>query len=197
MTAFREADAMKPFIAKARKARALVLDLRGNPGGSIDGLVALVGMLMDHAVTVISRVDRKGEQREVAKPKGAPFAGPLVVLIDSRSASASECLARVVQIEKRGTVIGDRSGGKVMGSRSFTHTFGVGNITVYGTSVTVWDIRMSDGNRLEGIGVKPDELVLPTQADLAARRDPVLARAIALAGGSVSADQAGTLLPAR
>ena len=66
-------------------------------------------------------------------------------------------------------------------------------VTFYATSITVGDVRMSDGSGLEKIGVTPDELVLPTGADLAADRDPALARAVALAGGTLTPEQAGKL----
>jgi C-terminal processing protease CtpA/Prc len=60
-----------------------------------------------------------------------------------------------------------------------------------GTSITVGDLRMSDGATLEKVGITPDEIVIPTGADLAAGRDPVLARAIAILGGTMTAEQAG------
>ncbi len=182
MTSFRAPEAMQPFVARARKGRVLILDLRGNPGGRIDGLTALVGWLCDREVPVMTRSGRKGTDREVARPRRGAFLGRVIVLVDSQSASAAECLARVVQLEHRGTVIGDRSAGAVMASQFFTHSFGIGNVTFYRASVTVADVRMSDGGSLERVGVTPDELVLPSPADLAAGRDPVLARAIALAG---------------
>jgi carboxyl-terminal processing protease len=141
----------------------------------------------------MTMVGRKGETREVAKPKRNPFLGKLVVLIDSRSASASELLARTVQLQKRGSVVGDRSAGAVMASQFFSHSFGVGNVAYYATSVTIADVLMPDGGRLERTGVKPDETVLPSTADLAAGRDPALARAVALAGGSITPEQAGQL----
>ena len=93
----------------------------------------------------------------MAKGRKDAFTGPIVVLIDSRSASASEVTARVMQIEKRGTVIGDRSAGAVMTSLSFPHTlgqdfYGRGTIAFYGTSITVADLKMSDGFSLEKSG---------------------------------------------
>jgi C-terminal processing protease CtpA/Prc len=101
-----------------------------------------------------------------------------------------------VQIQKRGRVIGDRSAGAVMTSRGFPHTLGTelgGNVsfTTYGNSITIADLKMADGLSLEKVGVTPDETVLPTAADLAAGRDPVLARAITLLGGTMTPEQAG------
>ncbi len=65
----------------------------------------------------------------------------------------------------------------------------------YGVQITEADVVMSDGGRLEGVGVTPDELLLPTAADLAAHRDPVLARAITLAGVPITAEKAGLMYP--
>jgi carboxyl-terminal processing protease len=193
MTAFRDAEQIGPFIAKARKAKALVLDLRGDGGGLLDGVKALAGWTFDRQVPVVTRVGRKGETKEIAKPRSRPYLGPLVVLVDSRSASGAEIFARLVQIEKRGTVMGDRTAGAVMVSQMFGHFFGIGKFTFYGTSVTVGDVRMSDGGSLEHAGVQPDELLLPEPADLAAGRDPVLARAVARLGGTLTPEQAGKL----
>ncbi|MBV9210619.1 MAG: hypothetical protein JOZ52_08325, partial [Acidobacteria bacterium] len=57
------------------------------------------------------------------------------------------------------------------------------------------DILMTDGKSIEHVGVMPDELLLPTGEDLAAKRDPVLARAATLAGSELTAEKAGSLYP--
>ena len=69
------------------------------------------------------------------------------------------------------------------------------NVTQYGVSVTIAEVLMSDGKKLENIGVIPDERVLPTPSDLAAGNDPALARAIQLAGGNVTPAEAGKIFP--
>jgi len=175
-------DAMR----KARGYKSLVLDLRGNPGGRVDAINELISWCFDRDVKVSVERTRKGELPQIAKGRKDALQGPIVVLIDSVSASASEITARVLQIEKRATIVGDRSAGAVMASRHFEHTLGgdlggVGWVAFYGTSITVADVRMSDGGTLEKVGVTPDEVVLPSAQDLAGGRDPALVRALALA----------------
>ena len=178
-----------------RSHRALVLDLRGNQGGLESALLTLMGQLSTEDDTL--GVDQERRRRTPLVTKGArdnAFAGPLVVLVDSRSASASEILARVVQLTRRGVVLGDRTAGAVM--RSEWHSYGIGAETMvfYGVAVTTADVVMGDGGRLEGVGVQPDTLILPTGADLAARRDPVLARALAILGKPMDPASAGSLM---
>ncbi len=82
-----------------------------------------------------------------------------------------------------------------MESRGYGHQVGIEVVARYYTSVTVADPVFADGARLEGRGVIPDEIVLPSGADLAAGRDPALARAITLAGHAITPEAAGSLFP--
>jgi carboxyl-terminal processing protease len=192
---FDEGGANK-LISIARKRKTLILDLRENPGGSVEILKLVVGGLFDHDVKLGDRVARDNSKPLVAKTNHHPFGGKVIVLIDSKSASASELLARVVQLEKRGTVIGDRSSGSVMESRLYGYEVGAGGIvTFYGASITDANLLMTDGVSLEHQGVTPDEILLPTAADLAAGSDPVLAHAAGIAGVKLTPEDAGKLFP--
>jgi carboxyl-terminal processing protease len=180
----------------ARKHDALVLDLRGNPGGTVVTLDRMIGDVMDHDVAIGNRVGRKEMKPLVAKTAGnRVFKGKIVVLVDSQSASAAEIFARVMQLENRGVVIGDRSSGSVMEARLYGYSQGLDTVIAYGFSVTEANLIMKDGQSLEHIGVTPDQEMVPTAADLAAGRDPVLAQAIKLAGGSVDSAAAGKMFP--
>jgi len=184
------------MVGKFRKRKALILDLRGNSGGYEETQLRLLGSFFENDVNVGDLITRKQTKPLIAKSIGNDaFKGQVIVLIDSDSASSSELLARVIQLEKRGTVIGDRSAGAVMQARHYSHTVGVETVTFYGVSVTSGDLTMTDGGRLEGAGVTPDEFVIPGQSDFAAGRDPVMARALALAGVNMSPDKARTLFP--
>jgi len=187
------------MMKQASKHKALILDLRGNGGGFEETLKKMIGYFFDHDV-VIGEIKRRKESKPLkAKTRGTKaFPGKLVVLVDSQSGSAAELFARVIQLEKRGTVIGDVSAGAVMRSIFRPGLLGdmsSGNMIPYGVSVTDADILMSDGNSLERVGVTPDEVVLPTPADLAAKRDPVLTRAAAILGSELTAEKAGSLFP--
>jgi len=187
---------VESIIHKARKYPALILDLRGNPGGAVESLKFLLGGMFEKDITVAQRVGRKEFKPEVAssRHRGA-FSGKLVVLMDSRSASAAELFARIVQLEKRGVVVGDRSSGSVMEAKRYSYSQGDDVRVFYGAEITEADLIMSDGKSLEHVGVTPDEEVLPTAQDLAAGRDSVLSHAAALLGAKLTPEDAGKLFP--
>ena len=184
------------FVEKFRHRGSLILDLRGNGGGYEETLLRLIGNLVAHDVKVGDLKSRKVTKPVMAKTRGSEvFSGKLVVIIDNESGSAAELLARIIQLEKRGIVIGDTSAGAVMRAKSYGHQLGVDKIVLYGVNITDADIIMTDGKSLEGVGVVPDEIKLPTGADLAAKRDPVLAYVVSLLGQNISPEKAGELFP--
>jgi len=198
MSAFELTDGeVDDLMAKARKHKSLVLDLRGNGGGAETTLLRMLGNIFDHDVKVGDIKRRKEIRPLVAKTRGGDnvFKGNLVVLVDSLSGSAAELFARVVQLEKRGTVLGDRSAGAVMRARFYSHQSGVDTVAFFGASVTDADMVMTDGKSLEHVGVEPDQPALPTAADMATRRDPVLAQAASLAGVKLDPEKAGSFFP--
>ena len=190
----RPANDADHMLDTIRSHDALILDLRSNPGGSMGFLERFLGGMFDHEVKIADRIGRKTLKPALAKPNGGKtFAGKLVVLIDSQSGSAAELFARIVQLEKRGTVLGDRSSGSVMEARHYGHQFGGAIITFCGASITEADLLMADGKSLEHVGVVPDDRILPTAADLFSGRDPVLAHAAQLVGVKLTPEDAGKL----
>jgi len=192
---FFEESEVDSMMNKAHRHKALIIDLRENGGGSVDTLKFLLGRMFDNEIKIGDRMGREEHKPMVAKPHGHRFEGKLIVLVDSRSASASELFARVVQIEKRGVVLGDASSGKVMEAKRYSYQVGLGTVAFYGASITDADIIMTDGKSLENGGVTPDEVVLPTAADLANGRDPVLAHAAEMAGVKLSPEAACKMFP--
>ncbi|MGH9811627.1 MAG: S41 family peptidase [Candidatus Acidiferrales bacterium] len=157
---------------------ALVIDLRGNPGGAVEGLLSFVGFFEPAPVDIGQEVGRKKSEPMSVKPQKPHFAGPLVVLTDSKTGSAAEVFARHFQRQGRAKVVGDQSSGAVVVAK--THIQKVGNqyYYIYGIQVSVAQLILPDGESLEGRGVTPDYLVIPTGEDLAQGRDPVLVKAI-------------------
>ncbi len=184
------------MMSKIRKRKALILDLRGNSGGYETTLLRLLGHFFSTDVKIGDIKRRKETKPLMVKSRGKDaFEGNVVVLVDSKSASASELFARVMQIEKRAKVLGDRTSGAVMRSMGHTFQMGVNTVVLYGASITDADIVMTDGKSLEREGVTPDEVLLPSGADMASNRDPVISRAAELVGMKIEPEKAGAFFP--
>jgi carboxyl-terminal processing protease len=102
-------------IDKALGARPLgyVVDLRSNPGGLLDEAVSVSDQFLERGEIVSQRGRQKGDiERYFAKPGDGAHGLPVVVLVDSGSASAAEIVAGAIQDNHRGIVLGERSFGK-------------------------------------------------------------------------------------
>ena len=100
-------------LQKEEKLKGLVLDLRNNPGGVLNGAVGVSDAFIDNGLIVYTegRID-DSSQRYVATPGDSLNGAPLVVLINGGSASASEIVAGAVQDHQRGIIMGTKSFGK-------------------------------------------------------------------------------------
>jgi len=189
-------DELASKFGKLKNRRALILDLRGNPGGYVSVLEQFAGYFFDSNIKLADLHGRKKFEPMIAKSrKEKAFKGELIVLIDGDSASAAEVFARVVQLEKRGIIVGDRSAGAVMQSRYYPLKLGVEKSLYFGISATEADVVMNDGKSLENVGVVPDELMLPTPQEMSMHYDPVLSHAAALVGLKLDPKKAGELFP--
>jgi C-terminal processing protease CtpA/Prc len=185
------------MMGEVGQHKKLILDLRGNGGGYVKIEEYLSGFFFDHDVKIATLVRRDKKQERIARPvSGKTFSGELLVLIDSDSASASEVFARLMQIEKRGKIVGDVSMGAVMTSQfiPMVNVRGIDSsvtLSAFAMSVTIGDLIMNDGNRLENVGVIPDYPIGPSGKALAANADAVLAYSAALFGAKLSPEDAG------
>jgi carboxyl-terminal processing protease len=179
-----------------RKHKGVILDLRGNPGGLASAVDRLLGGMFENDLKIWDRVGRDSTKPvSVSGRHHDAFTGRLVVLVDSGSASASELFARVIQVQKRGFVVGDRTSGKVMEAKSYFQEKLQHSGMYHGTQVTDADLIMTDGKSLEHVGVEPDIKVLPTSQDLASERDPAMSKAAGLLGVPISPEDAGSMFP--
>jgi len=95
---------------KQEKVDGIVLDLRGNPGGSLEEAVKLTGLFIKDGPVVLCRDGQTGRLVEYNDPDpGVVYDGPLVVMINRFSASASEIAAAALQDYGRAVIVGDTS----------------------------------------------------------------------------------------
>jgi len=110
-----DADINKPETYKGLigdDMKALILDLRFNPGGRLDQAIAVVDMFIEKGVIVSTKGRNRPEQKVEAKVEGTLPRFPMVVLVNEHSASASEIVAGSLMDNKRALVMGTRSYGK-------------------------------------------------------------------------------------
>ena len=159
-------------------AKALILDLRGDPGGLLDESVAVAGAFLKPGTVVVSTTGRTSPRREF-RADGDPIPAdvPVAVLVDRASASASEIVAGALKDTGRAVIVGERTFGK--SKVQVTQETSDGGAV----RVTIAGYRTPKGTDIGEGGVKPDVTSVDspdTEADEAL--DAALAR-LATQGG--------------
>lgn len=176
---FREA------LQRFRDAPGLIVDLRRNGGGDLAVLLPIAGYFFGKKTLFAKDSTRTGKplssyvglfklplQLYVGRPGEQIYSGPVVILVDAHSASSSEVFAAGMQDTLRAKVIGSQSCGCVLGIAKPRVMKGGGVLEM---SEVLW--FSPKGRKLEGTGIIPDQLVVPTMFDLQRGRDAVLAAA--------------------
>jgi C-terminal processing protease CtpA/Prc len=192
-------DALKDLYNRMSQKKKVVLDLRGCREGIEDTLLDFTGHFFGKDVVAYRKRDRREEKERIARGRGDAFGGDVAVIVDSRSAGASELFARIIQLENRGKVFGDVSAGLVTSSdvlivqvpRYLGQQPGMDVLALMGISVA--DAIMRDGNRLVRTGVIPDEAIAPNGLAIRERLDPVLSHVVGKMGLRISPKQAGAI----
>ena len=154
---------------KTKKVDGIVMDLRDNGGGSLDEAIKLTGLFIDRGPVVQVRDPNGNVEVGADQNPGALWQGPLAVLINRSSASASEIFAGAIQDYGRGIVVGDTSFGKGTVQNiqplfpSFLNTDPASD--KFGSvKMTIAEFIRISGSSTQNKGVVPD-IQLPTLAD--------------------------------
>jgi carboxyl-terminal processing protease len=155
-------------------SKKLLIDLRGNPGGYLESSVEIASHFLPKGAIIVTEDFDNKEKNQVHTSLGyndVPSGTKIAVLIDSGSASASEIFAGALQDARIATIIGTKSFGK--GSVQTLLDLGDGSLKV---TVARWITPA--GNWIMNNGITPDIIVPFTAADMAAKKDPQMSRAV-------------------
>ena len=168
------ADEMRAVLKDMVPAKkGVILDLRNDPGGLLDTTVAVADEFLDSG-TILSEQDRGGQQgpTTTAKKGGLATQIPVVVILNRFSASGSEVLSAALHDNNRATIVGEKSFGK--GTVNVKNDLKDGG-QLY-VSVAKW--LTPNGTQIDGVGIRPDIDVTLSDADIDARRDVQLFKAL-------------------
>lgn len=127
----------------------LIIDLRNNPGGLLNIVIEMADELLPEGLIVYTE-DKEGNREQASSDELNKFTKPLVVLVNEKSASASEILAGAIKDSGIGTIVGTTSYGKGLVQRVFPLEDGSA------IKVTIAKYYTPNGNYIHGKGIEPD-----------------------------------------
>lgn len=145
---------LKKLLDKNKNLKGLILDLRNNPGGTLNDAIKVSDLFLDNGLIVYTEGRHPdSKSTHIATPGDSLGGAPIVVLVNGGSASASEIVAGALQDHKRGIIMG-------------TNTFGKGSVQTilplfHGSALKLTTARYftPSGNSIQAQGIKPDILV--------------------------------------
>lgn len=134
---------------KDQGAQSLIVDVRGNGGGLVDSVVAILDDILPEG-TVVYTEDKYGNRQDYTSSGDTYLDMPIAVLVDQNSASASEIFAGAIKDYNYGTLIGTKTFGKGIVQTVFSLPEGDA------IKITTAKYFTPDGNYIHGVGIEPD-----------------------------------------
>ena len=152
--------------------KALIVDLRDNPGGSLTTVVDMASMVVSKKLIVYTE-DRYKNRTEYKGKYNSMVDVPMVVLVNGNSASASEIFSGAIQDYDKGIILGTQTFGKGIVQKIFSLDDGTA------LKLTICHYYTPNGNDIHGIGITPDEVIeLDVDKYLEDKTDNQLNRAV-------------------
>lgn len=134
---------------KDQGMEALVVDLRGNPGGNLQTVCDILDLMLPEGLIVYTE-DKKGERQDMTSDEEHQFTLPMTVLVDGNSASASEIYAGAIQDYGLGKIVGTKTYGKGVVQKIFDLKDGTC------VKLTIAEYYTPKGRNINGKGITPD-----------------------------------------
>ena len=187
-------------IEALENAPGIVIDVRGNPGGSVHAVNAMLSRFFEKKTDLGDVTTRTGQpvsllfgtveiiklKQEVGGRADA-YKGPVVILVNAGSGSGSELFAGTMQAVGRATIVGEPSCGCLLGFLGYARIPGGAELAYSEVGFV-----MANGRKIEGEGVQPDRPVPLNLTDLRAGRDRALEEAQAILATRVASAPTGT-----
>ena len=155
------------------KADRIILDLRNNPGGLLDSSVNIASYFLNSDQLVIQEKYANGKNDEFRTSNNGQLKNyPLVIITNKGSASASEILAGAIKDNRGITIIGEKSFGKGV-VQEVNELPGRASVKI---TIAKW--FTPKGTSINDNGIDPDIIIERTEADIDAKRDPQLDKAL-------------------
>jgi carboxyl-terminal processing protease len=174
-------DEMKKALQDAVSSgkKGVILDLRNNPGGLLRTTADVADEFLDGNKTILTERDRDGSETQFKSHDGGVATQiPVVIILNRFSASGSEVLSAALHDNGRATIIGEKSFGK--GTVNVSNNLKDGG-QLY-ISIAKW--LTPSGTQIDGVGIRPDIPVQLSDADIDARRDVQLFKALDVLRGT-------------
>ncbi len=172
--AFRPSDMEHVLddVAKVADSEGLVIDLRGNDGGSVEGMKLLLGRFVSRPMKYGAYVNRHERDEDSIAPAGDRYRGKVVLLVDEMSISAAENMAGIFQQLGIGKVIGQRTPGQMLWGEGYVLHDSIA------LAIPVYRLEYLNGRNPENNGISPDVEVRLKKEELLRGKDTQLEKAV-------------------
>ena len=145
-------------LLEEKKIKALIIDLRNNGGGIVDGALEIADYILEKEQTILITKNKNGDE-EIEKSKNDPeIKVPIVILTNKNTASASEILAAALKENNKATIVGEPTYGKGVIQELITLSTGAG------LKITTEEYYTPNRNKINKVGIQPDyEVKLPEE----------------------------------